>query len=247
MSTSEPSVSTSAPQTASAASSVQPPANTARRAKSCCSGSSAGRGSRRSWRGAFAGVRARRAHPGQQRQPLLEPLEQCAGGSTLMRAAASSIASGSPSSRAQIARRRSGGRRRARGRRAGRTGAPPRLLRAAAPVLALGADPERLATGREEIDAGRLGRKLRDHRRHLGRSCSRLSSTSNSAASAVVAQNVARSPVDTFADPNVVRSPAMMCSSSVTVARAMNHMPRKHPQTPVVCITSRVLPLPPGP
>ena len=40
---------------------------------------------------------------GQQRQPLLQPGQQRPGGSTLTRAAASSIASGSPSSRRQIA------------------------------------------------------------------------------------------------------------------------------------------------
>ena len=77
MSTSEAIASTSAPQIASAASSVQPPANTASRAKSSCSAGVeqvVAPGDRRAQRPLPFGRRARAA--GEQGQPLLEPLEQ---------------------------------------------------------------------------------------------------------------------------------------------------------------------------
>ena len=77
MSTSEAIASTSAPQICSAASSVQPPANTARRANRSCSA-----GVSRSWLQAIVArsVRCRsgaeREPPASRRQPLLEPFEQ---------------------------------------------------------------------------------------------------------------------------------------------------------------------------
>ena len=95
--------------TASAASSVQPPAKTARRRKSACSSAVS-----RSWlqaivsRSVCCRAGASRGPPVEQaqrrRRGAPEPLQQRRGGSALIRAAASSIASGSPSSRAQIGR-----------------------------------------------------------------------------------------------------------------------------------------------
>ena len=99
------SVSRSASQTCSAASSVQPPAKTAsRREELAAPRRRAGRSSTRSSRAASAAARGRRGCRRQEGEPLLQPGERAASGSSsLTRAAASSIARGSPSSRRQIA------------------------------------------------------------------------------------------------------------------------------------------------
>ena len=85
----------------------------------------AGRSSSRSWRAASAGARARRAGRAAEQ---VEPVRRAARGSppaaaACTRAAASSIASGSPSSRRQIARDRARGPRRRPERRIARAGA----------------------------------------------------------------------------------------------------------------------------
>ena len=169
MSSSEPSVSTSAPQTASAASSVQPPANAARRANSCCSGSSS-----RSWLQAIVARRVR-CRSGASRAPPVSSGSRCSSRS-------SSFAGGEHlhARRGELDRQRQPVEPRADrldartvaveleagplGEQDHRLGCYERRHR----ILALGADPERLAAGREKIDACKLGRKLRDHPRHLG-------------------------------------------------------------------------------
>ena len=94
-----------APQTASIASSRAPPAKTAKRAKSCCSSGVeqlVAPVERRPQRPLALGQVARRRRsgaPGDRRAGRGSP----AGRGSASRAAASSIASGSPSSRAQIA------------------------------------------------------------------------------------------------------------------------------------------------
>ena len=121
----------SAPATASAASIVQPPGKTASRRKTVCSS-----GESRSWLQAIVS-RIVCCRAGRVRAPPVSSgkrgssrVSSAAGGSTLTRAAASSMASGKPSSRAQISatRRRSHRSRRSPASRpgpAGRRGPPP--------------------------------------------------------------------------------------------------------------------------
>ena len=111
--------------TASASSSVQPPTKTLSRRKRPAPPAAAGRGSRRWCRAASAAAPADRARrPSAAAAGARAGPAAPAGGRTLIRAAASSIASGRPSSRRQMA---GDGRRRSQ--RSGRSPAAPACAR----------------------------------------------------------------------------------------------------------------------
>ena len=98
--TSASSTSSEASATGSAASTVHPPANTARRTNASCSRALESRTLHSTSRAASAGALARRAAAGGDRITSPSRRSSCAGVSRPIRAAASSIASGRPSSRA---------------------------------------------------------------------------------------------------------------------------------------------------
>ena len=263
--------------TASAASSVQPPTKTASRRNSACSASVeqvVAPGDRVAQRLLARRQVARAA--GEQRQPALEPGQQRpAGESSVIRAAASSIASGSPSRRRQISataggvRRRSGRSRagpprpaRRRARTAGvrdqlverRAAAPGRAAPAAAPRYSCSPrSAQRRAAGHQHLQprAGRqqIGRRARRRRRAAARSC-----RGPAASAPMDARTWASSAVvDRAASPRQPerlgerRRDAAGRPAAPRLDERRRRRGNRRPASAATCSASRVLPTPPGP